>query len=98
MEAQILKSLHATLEIEVSTLEALNASLGLSHVEAVMALYQCKGKVVVTGIGKSALIGQKLSATLNSTGSRSVFIHAADAVHGDLGQIDAEDKIGRAHV
>ncbi|MBK8701580.1 MAG: KpsF/GutQ family sugar-phosphate isomerase [Saprospiraceae bacterium] len=58
-----------------------------------MALYQCKGKVVVTGIGKSALIGQKLSATLNSTGSRSVFIHAADAVHGDLGQIDAEDIV-----
>lgn len=48
---------------------------------------------MVTGVGKSAIIGQKLVATLNSTGSKSVFMHAADAVHGDLGQIDKDDLV-----
>ncbi|MBK8849302.1 MAG: KpsF/GutQ family sugar-phosphate isomerase [Saprospiraceae bacterium] len=93
MEAQILNSLTTTLEIETATLAALTQSIGKSHVEAVEMLFACKGKIVVTGVGKSAIIGQKLVATLNSTGSKSVFMHAADAVHGDLGQIDKDDLV-----
>jgi len=52
-----------------------------------------KGRVVLTGIGKSALIGMKISATLNSTGTKSIFMHAADAIHGDLGMIEKEDIV-----
>lgn len=93
MEAQILNSIHSTLEIEAHTLNAMRQSIGPSHVEAVKLLYACQGKLVVTGIGKSAIIGQKMVATFNSTGSKAVFMHAADAVHGDLGQIDKSDVV-----
>ena len=93
MEAQILNSSTTTLEIETATLAALTQSIGSTHVKAVELLFACKGKIVVTGVGKSAIIGQKLVATLNSTGSKSVFMHAADAVHGDLGQIDKDDLV-----
>ena len=51
----------------------------------------CKGKIILTGIGKSAIIGMKISATLNSTGSKSIFIHLGDALHGDMGVISDED-------
>ena len=55
--------------------------------ECVREIYSSKGRVVVTGIGKSAIIANKIVATLNSTGTPSVFMHAADAIHGDLGMI-----------
>ncbi|MGB0280437.1 MAG: SIS domain-containing protein, partial [Flavobacteriaceae bacterium] len=51
------------------------------------------GRLVLTGIGKSAIIGMKISATLNSTGTKSIFMHAADAIHGDLGMIDTADIV-----
>lgn len=60
---------------------------------AVEKIYQCKGRLVVTGIGKSALIGSKIVATLNSTGTPSLFLHAAEAMHGDLGIIQPGDII-----
>ena len=50
-------------------------------------LKECQGKIVLTGIGKSAIIGMKISATLNSTGSKSIFLHLGDALHGDMGVI-----------
>ena len=55
--------------------------------KVVNLIYQSKGRVIVTGIGKSAIIAQKIVATLNSTGTPSVFMHAADAIHGDLGDL-----------
>lgn len=61
--------------------------------EALAILWKCKGRVVVSGVGKSALIGQKMVATFNSTGTPSLFIHAADALHGDLGAIGHTDVI-----
>jgi arabinose-5-phosphate isomerase len=67
--------------------------LGHDFVNVVTLLLQCKGNVIVTGIGKSANIGQKLVATFNSTGTPSVFMHAADAIHGDLGIIREVDVI-----
>ncbi|MCC6251062.1 MAG: KpsF/GutQ family sugar-phosphate isomerase [Bacteroidia bacterium] len=60
---------------------------------AVQEIYQSKGRVIVTGVGKSAIIAQKITATFNSTGTPSVFMHAADAVHGDLGIIQNPDII-----
>ena len=60
---------------------------------AIKLLFQCRGSVIVTGVGKAGLIGQKIAATLASTGTRSHFVHAADAVHGDLGRIHAHDVV-----
>src|SRR5207302_1980608 len=60
---------------------------------AITALLQCKGRVVVSGIGKSAIIAQKIVATLNSTGTPAIFLHAADAIHGDLGMVQQEDIV-----
>ena len=59
----------------------------------VKEIYSAKGRVVITGIGKSAIIANKIVATLNSTGTPSVFMHAADAIHGDLGMIQSEDIV-----
>lgn len=56
-------------------------------------IYNCKGRFVVTGIGKSAIIAQKIVATMNSTGTPSIFLHAAEAIHGDLGMIQPEDVV-----
>lgn len=61
--------------------------------EAVKAILECKGRVIVTGMGKSGLIGRKIAATFNSTGISSFFLHPAEAVHGDLGVIRAEDVL-----
>src|SRR5215210_7875580 len=56
-------------------------------------LANCKGRIVISGIGKSAIIAQKIVATLNSTGSPAIFLHAADAIHGDLGMVQQEDVV-----
>jgi len=61
--------------------------------EAVQLIYNSKGRVVITGIGKSAIIAKKIVATLNSTGTSSIFMHAADAIHGDLGLVQKNDII-----
>ncbi|MCD0473712.1 KpsF/GutQ family sugar-phosphate isomerase [Flavobacterium sp. EDS] len=61
--------------------------------QAVQQIYETKGRLVVTGIGKSAIIAQKMVATFNSTGTPSLFLHAAEAIHGDLGMIQNEDVI-----
>jgi len=61
--------------------------------EAVQLIYNSKGRVVITGIGKSAIIAKKIVATLNSTGTSSIFMHAADAIHGDLGLVQKSDII-----
>lgn len=60
---------------------------------AVQAILQLRGRVVVTGIGKSAIVAQKIVATFNSTGTPSIFMHAADAIHGDLGMVQSEDLV-----
>jgi len=61
--------------------------------KAVNTIYYCKGKVVVTGIGKSGIIAQKIVATFNSTGTYSTFLHSADSIHGDLGIVKKEDVV-----
>lgn len=90
---EILKTARETLEIEVKTLLDLNDQLGKSFVVSVKTLLECKGRVVVTGVGKSALIAQKIVATFNSTGTAAIYMHAADAVHGDLGMIQSDDVL-----
>ncbi len=92
-EALITKTALRTIEIEAETLNALKSSINASFVACVQAVYQCNGRLVVTGIGKSALVAQKIVATLNSTGTPALFMHAADAIHGDLGMIQASDFV-----
>ncbi|MDH5641688.1 MAG: SIS domain-containing protein, partial [Nitrospira sp.] len=81
------------LEIEARAVNALIDRLDESFVKAVDVLHQCKGKVVVSGMGKSGLIGQKIAATLASTGTSSFFLHPAEGVHGDLGMLARRDAL-----
>ncbi len=82
-----------TLGIEIEALQHLRDSIDEKFSAAVEAIYRSGGRVVVTGIGKSAVVAQKIAATLNSTGTPALFMHAADAIHGDLGMIQPEDVV-----
>jgi arabinose-5-phosphate isomerase len=90
---QIIKIGRKTLQIERDTLEELRESVDISFAKCVLTLFECRGRILVTGVGKSALVAKKIVATFNSTGTQSVYMHAADAVHGDLGMIAAEDIV-----
>ncbi len=79
--------------MEAQALDGLAARLDTEFCRAVEEMYHCPGSVIVTGIGKAGLIGQKLAATLASTGTRSHFLHAGEAVHGDLGRIHRTDAL-----
>ncbi len=78
---------------EQETLIALAHGLNESFAKAVQLIHKCSGRVVLTGVGKSAIIGQKITATLNSTGTPAHFLHAADALHGDLGMLQPTDLL-----
>ena len=82
-----------TLTLESEAILGLIKCINEDFVTAVNLIVKSEGRVVVTGIGKSAIIAQKIVATLNSTGTPAVFMHAADAVHGDLGMIQRKDTI-----
>ncbi len=82
-----------SLEIEIETLQNIRNILDQSFVGVVRKLVKCKGRVVVSGIGKSAIVAQKMAASFNSTGTPSLFLHAADAIHGDLGMIEEKDIV-----
>ena len=81
------------LDIEARAVQALVQRLDGGFSEAVDLLYRCKGKVVVSGMGKSGLIGQKIAATLASTGTPSFFLHPAEGLHGDLGMLARLDVL-----
>lgn len=78
---------------EILELEAIASRISESFVDAVNAIYNTKGKLVVVGVGKSAHIANKIVATLNSTGTPSQFLHATEAIHGDLGLVRPEDVV-----
>lgn len=82
-----------TLSIEAGSIMELREFIDDSFVEVVNLIDTMKGRLVVSGIGKSAIIGQKIVATLNSTGTPSIFMHAADAIHGDLGMVQQDDFV-----
>jgi len=82
-----------TIREESKAIEGLAKAVNADFLKCVHSIIKCKGRVVVTGIGKSAIIGQKIVATFNSTGTPSIFMHAADAIHGDLGMIQKEDIV-----
>ena len=82
-----------TISAEIEELEALKNRLDENFNKAVNTIHKAKGKLIVVGIGKSAHIGNKIVATLNSTGTPSQFLHAAEAIHGDLGVIQKDDVV-----
>ena len=82
-----------TLELESAAIKSLTRCINEDFEKAVALMATVKGRVVITGIGKSAIIAQKIVATLNSTGTPSLFMHAGEAIHGDLGMIGEEDLI-----
>ncbi len=82
-----------TLDIEADAVRNLKRFINKSFAKCIDLIYKSNGRVVITGIGKSAIIAQKIVATLNSTGTPSVFMHAADAIHGDLGIIQKDDMV-----
>ena len=81
------------MDLEAKAIEALKALPEQPLVRVVEAILACRGRVVLSGIGKSALVAQKIVATLNSTGTPALFMHAADAVHGDWGMVQPEDMV-----
>lgn len=82
-----------TIDLEAGSIAGLRAFINADFEKAVQTMHAAKGRVVVSGIGKSAIIAQKIVATLNSTGTPSLFMHAADAIHGDLGMIQQDDVV-----
>lgn len=82
-----------TIRLQAASINGLEAFINSDFEKAVEKIAYGKGRLVVSGIGKSAIIAQKIVATLNSTGTASIFMHAADAIHGDLGMIQQEDII-----
>ena len=90
---KIINSANRTLARELSSIKNLKSTFNNNFCKAVSLIYNTKGKVVITGVGKSAHIGNKISATLTSTGTPSYFVHATEASHGDLGSIKKDDCV-----
>lgn len=90
---EILQTAQNAIAIEISELESLKNRLNDNFLKAVELIHSAKGKLIIVGIGKSAHVGNKIVATLNSTGTPSQFLHASEAIHGDLGVIQKSDVV-----
>ncbi len=90
-EKMVIKQAADVLRTEAEGILGLVDSIDRGFVEMVEIICRCKGRVIVSGIGKSGLIGRKIVATLNSTGTRSLFLHPVEAMHGDLGMVSKDD-------
>ena len=90
---EIIKWAKEVFEIEKRGIDDLNKHLNDNFLKAIEIMSHCKGRVVVSGMGKAGIVGQKFSATLSSTGSSSFWLHAAEAVHGDLGSVREDDVV-----
>ncbi|MCM8758542.1 MAG: KpsF/GutQ family sugar-phosphate isomerase [Candidatus Omnitrophica bacterium] len=92
-DKRILKEARRVIDIEIENIIGVRKCLGSEFVRAIRMLACCNGKVIVTGIGKSGIIGRKISATLASTGTPSTFLHPGEAIHGDLGMVCKSDIV-----
>ena len=93
MQLPVKQTALRTIQLEAQSIFNLAEFINEDFQKAIDAVANCKGRIVISGIGKSAIIAQKIVATLNSTGTPSVFMHAADAIHGDLGIVQLEDVV-----
>lgn len=89
----IIESAKRTIQLQAASIEHLTHFVDDNVVKAVQIIAESKGRLVVSGIGKSAIVAQKIVATMNSTGTPALFMHAADAIHGDLGMIQQGDVV-----
>ncbi len=89
----IIKRAKAVLDIEAEAIKSLKSRLGTNFKRALDLILKTKGRVVVSGMGKTGIIAQKLSATLSSTGTPSLFLHLSEAAHGDLGKVTCDDVV-----
>ncbi|MFA5145409.1 MAG: KpsF/GutQ family sugar-phosphate isomerase [Candidatus Omnitrophota bacterium] len=93
MKINIIKRAKEVLEIEACAIKDLKSRIGGDFKKAINLVLKTKGRVVVSGMGKTGIIAQKLSATLSSTGTPSLFLHTAEAIHGDLGKVTSDDVV-----
>jgi len=93
MKINVIKRAKEVMDIEAEAVKSLKKRLNKGFVKAVELILKNKGRVVVSGMGKTGIIAQKLSATLASTGTPSLFLHTAEAIHGDLGKVTADDIV-----
>ncbi len=93
MQSSITQTAVRTIKMEAQSIQNLTAFINKDFEKAIEVIADCRGRIVISGIGKSAVIAQKIVATLNSTGTPSMFMHAADAIHGDIGIIQQEDVV-----
>jgi len=89
----LIKIAQETFQTEAEALQAMSARLDQSFLDAIEVILSTKGKLIVTGVGKSGLVGAKMAATFASTGTSSFFLHPTEALHGDLGMIGKEDTL-----
>ena len=82
-----------TIRLETLSLKSLEESIGFDFEQIVQLIHESKGKVVITGVGKSGIIAMKIAASLSSTGTPAIYLHAADATHGDLGMVEKKDIV-----
>lgn len=92
-KAEILAELRRVFDIELEALVRVREALGDAHAEAAQMLHGCRGKVVVTGVGKSGTIAGKIAATLASTGTPAIFLHPGDGMHGSIGVVQKDDIV-----
>lgn len=90
---QVLLQAKESIRLQSVSVAALETFINDHFAEAINIIYQCKGRLVISGIGKSAIVAQKIVATMNSTGTAALYMHAADAIHGDLGMIQQDDVV-----
>lgn len=93
MKVDVLRRAKEVLDIEASAIKTLKLRIGRNFEQALDLILKTKGRVVVSGMGKTGIIAQKLSATLASTGTPSLFLHTAEAIHGDLGRVTCDDVV-----
>lgn len=93
MKNKVISDAKRVIQIERKALSLLEKRINGSFSDAVDLIHKCKGRVIVTGLGKSGIIAQKIVATLNSTGTPAIFLHSADSVHGDMGMIQKRDVV-----
>ena len=93
MSNNIINTAKRTILSESQSIAELENFINQDFENAVTKIYQSKGRLIISGIGKSAIVAQKIVSSLNSTGTPSIFLHAADAIHGDIGMVQQEDIV-----
>lgn len=93
MNSDVLSIARRTIELEAESVSGLSELLTSDFEKVIDRIFHSKGRLIISGIGKSALIAQKIVASLNSTGTPSIFLHAGDAIHGDLGMVQPDDIV-----